>query len=69
MNIESFPVQQPDLDEIAAVDLQLLLEQPTRPDYSDPNSPDLDILLDEANGNIVIASRLLMDRMISGDIR
>lgn len=69
MSIEGFQAQQPDLDEIAAVDLQLLPEQPIAPNYSSPNSSDLDTLLDEANGNIVIASRLLMDRMISGDIR
>lgn len=37
--------------------------------YSDPNSPALDKLLDEAGGRVVVASRLLLDRMISGEIQ
>lgn len=55
-------------------DLHELYEQPAYeaqavPDYSNPNSPGLDALLDEANGNVIAASRVLMDRMISGDIQ
>lgn len=53
--------------EIAA--LHALYEQPAAPDYSDPNSPDLDALLDEANDSVIVASRMLLDRMISGEIR
>lgn len=37
-------------------------------DYSDPNDPALDKLLDEAGGDVLVASRLLLDRMISGEI-
>lgn len=51
--------------------LHTLYEHPTylmAPDYSDPSSPDLDRLLGEANDNILIASRMLLDRMISGEI-
>lgn len=49
--------------------LHELYEQPSAPDYSDPNSAELDALLDEANGSVIIASRLLLDRMVSGEIR
>jgi hypothetical protein len=37
--------------------------------YSDPRSPDLDRLLTEADGNVIVAARLLLDRMISGEIK
>ena len=49
--------------------LHELYDQPSAPDYSDPNSPDLDALLDKAGGSVLIASRLLLDRMITGEIR
>jgi hypothetical protein len=68
MNNERLPSHQP-LAEISDADLHALLEQPSAPDYSDPNSPDLQKLLDKTHGNVIEASHILLDGMISGEIR
>lgn len=44
-------------------------ETEREPNFSDPNSPDLDRLLDQAHGSVIKASRILLDGMINGSIK